>query len=169
MDTPYKNEEINVNNVNTNYQNDILNEIENGQNKTYAHNTKFIILITFIFPIIELIIQSILVYEESEEENRKGGLLKGLGTFLLSVICVINEIISIGIGIISYYLNKNQFLVFCFIFTFIIKSLALFFYLYILYHVFEEVIIKFIINIIFYTIYYLICFIYLIWWIKINN
>ena len=62
MESSYKNEEIYVDNKGSN---DILNPIENGKKKT---KIIFVRLITFIFPIIELIIH-LITFTKKEKKN----------------------------------------------------------------------------------------------------
>ena len=156
MESSFKNEEIYVDNKGTN---DILNPIENVKKKT---KNIFIILITFIFPIIEFIIHFITIYKEREEEYRRGDLLKGLGTVMYIIIDIINELITIGIGIICYFLYEKKILLAFFLCAFMSKSFVLFIYLSGLLRDLKEIMIILNINIIIFIIYYLICFIYLI-------
>ena len=151
MDTPYRNDEINL---------DIKPEnIVLYQNETIQNNTNICKYeTTIIIPIIELIIQiiSVLIFNE-----HNSGWFKELGLLLVIGLTILNELISTFIICAIHYLHKTKDIGF-FALSFTIKSIFLCFYLNFLFSLEKEMIIIFIINITFYVIYFLIYIIYLI-------
>ena len=159
MEEPFKNEELFMDNKNSNNK---LNLTENENRKNKIYNIIFIILISIIFPIIELVILIITIIEENKEEKRKGGLLAGMGTIFYIIICFINELISIGMGIIIYLLKNNEYISFIFFCPFAVKFFFALVYLIRLFTDLNDIIYLFYINMIFYIIYFLLCLIFLI-------
>ena len=159
MEEPFKNEELFMDNKNSNNK---LNLTENENRKNKIYNIIFIILISIIFPIIELVILIITIKEEKKEEKRKGGLLAGIGTILYIIVCLINELISIVIGVICYCLKDNEYISFIFLCPFVFKLFFALVYLIRLFTDLNDIIYLFYINMIFYIIYFLLCLIFLI-------
>ena len=156
MDTPYTNDEINLDNK---PENIVLYENETIQNNTNI--CKYVTII--IIPIIELIIQviSVLIFNK-----HNSGWFKELGLLIVIGLTILNELISIFLICAIHYLYKTKNIGF-FVLSFTIKSIFLCFYLRFLFSLEKKMIIIFIINITFYVIYLIYFLIYIIYIYKI--
>ena len=144
MDTPFRNDDINLDNK---PENIVLHE-----NETIQNNTDICTYVTtIIISIIELIIQviSVLIYNAYNS-----GWFKELGLLVVIGLTILNELISICIICAIYHSYKKKEIRF-FIISFIIKSIFLCIYLSFLLSLKKKMKIIFIINITFYVFIYI--------------
>ena len=119
----------------------------------------FIVLISIVFQILEIIIQIIVFFKYKEYEEKSDAFLKGVGTIVIGFLAVINIIISIFVGTFFFLLSKYKshfsFLIIILILKMIFPFIFIKFY-------YDMEMIMFIIYFIFEAFYLIICIIYII-------
>ena len=99
-----ENDNINGENILDDLQNRI--QANSGENKRNRIRKTFIALISFAFPIIEIIFQVIMVLKYREYDLNSQKFLSGLVTFFMALLSIYYISTSIILGVL-YYLTKN--------------------------------------------------------------
>ena len=103
---------------------DLQNRIQGNswENKRNSIKKTFIALISFAFPIIEIIFQVIMIIKYREYDLNSKQFLAGLGTFFMSLLSIYYIGTSITLGVL-YYLTKNIKMIFIQIIVIVMRVL----------------------------------------------